>query len=165
MDDSFVNPWKEVILTSGASESAPVGCFIISLSIYYWLFKCGVLHIVCVCVWERERQDHITVESAVLIAACVQIHTSIITESVMWLCSPFGLELMVKLRTLLTLYCLYIYLESWSSRLWKGTLHFRRVLAVFGQSQCTVPVGQSEQTALVGRRNFVENEAFERGGS
>ncbi len=35
---------------------------------------------------------------------------------------------------------------------------------VFGQSQCTVPVGQSEQTALVGRRDFVENEAFERGG-
>ncbi len=39
---------------------------------------------------------------------------------------------------------------------------------VFGQSQCcagTVPVGQSEQTALVGRRDFVENEAFERGGA
>ncbi len=35
---------------------------------------------------------------------------------------------------------------------------------VFGQSQCTVPVGQSEQTALVGRRDFVENETFERGG-
>ncbi len=31
---------------------------------------------------------------------------------------------------------------------------------VFGQSQCTVPVGQSEQTALVGRRDFVENKAF-----
>ncbi len=38
-------------------------------------------------------------------------------------------------------------------------------LVVFGQSQCTVPVGQSEQTALVGRRDFVENEAFERGGA
>ncbi len=36
-------------------------------------------------------------------------------------------------------------------------------LMVFGQSQCTVPVGQSEQTALVGRRDFVENKAFERG--
>ncbi len=35
---------------------------------------------------------------------------------------------------------------------------------VFGQSQCTVPVGQSEQTVLVGRRDFAENEAFERGG-
>ncbi len=38
-------------------------------------------------------------------------------------------------------------------------------LVVFGQSQCTVPVGQSEQTVLVGRRGFVENEAFERGGA
>ncbi len=37
------------------------------------------------------------------------------------------------------------------------------VLVVFGQSQCTVPVGQSEQTVLVGRRDFVENDAFERG--
>ncbi len=38
-------------------------------------------------------------------------------------------------------------------------------LKVFGQSQCTVLVGQSEQTALVRRRDFVENEAFERGGA
>ncbi len=34
-------------------------------------------------------------------------------------------------------------------------------LVVFGQSQCTVPVCQSEQTVLVGMRDFVENEAFE----
>ncbi len=34
---------------------------------------------------------------------------------------------------------------------------------MFGQLQCTVPAGQSEQTVLVGRRDFVENEAFERG--
>ncbi len=32
-------------------------------------------------------------------------------------------------------------------------------LVVFSQSQCTVPVGQSEQTVLVGSRDFVENEA------
>ncbi len=52
-----------------------------------------------------ERQGHITVESAVLIAACVlQTHTSIITVSVTRLCSPLGLELMVKLRTLLTVF-------------------------------------------------------------
>ncbi len=35
---------------------------------------------------------------------------------------------------------------------------FPSQLAVFGQSQCTLPVGQSEQTVLVGRRGFVENE-------
>ncbi len=34
---------------------------------------------------------------------------------------------------------------------------FPMQLVVFGQSQCTVPVGQSEQTMLVGRRDFVEN--------
>ncbi len=74
MDDSFVNLWEEVILTlqwqSGASESATV-CFVISLSICYWLFKWGVLRVVCVCVCvcvrrvcererERERQGHIS---------------------------------------------------------------------------------------------------------
>ncbi len=43
-------------------------------------------------------------ESAVLIAACVQTHTSFITVSVTRLCSPLGLELMVKLRTLLIVF-------------------------------------------------------------
>ncbi len=38
-------------------------------------------------------------------------------------------------------------------------------LVVFGQSQCTLPVDQSEQTVLVGKRDFVENETFERGGA
>ncbi len=55
---------------------------------------------VCARVCVRERQGHITVESAVLIVACVQTHTSFITVSVTQLCSPLGLELMVKLRTL-----------------------------------------------------------------
>ncbi len=59
MDDSFVNLGEEVILTllwqSGASESATV-YFVINLSICYWLFKCGVLSVVCVCVCVRERE-------------------------------------------------------------------------------------------------------------
>ncbi len=38
------------------------------------------------------------------------------------------------------------------------------MLVVLGKSQCTVPAGQSEQTVLVGRRGFVENDAFERRG-
>ncbi len=162
-----MNLGEEVILTllwqSGASESATV-CFVISLSICYWLFKCvlrleweyspcvcvwerererergreghsGVSYLnrglcVCVCVWERERErgsHHSGVYSPseiVLIAACLQTHTSIITVSVTRLCSPLRLELMVKLRTLLTVYNF----ESWSSRLWKGALHFRRGL-------------------------------------
>ncbi len=55
-------------------------------------------------VCEREREGHITVESAFLITACVQTHTSFITVSVTRLCSPLRLELMVKLRTLLTVF-------------------------------------------------------------
>ncbi len=52
----------------------------------------------CVRVCERGRHSH-------TIAACVlQTHTSIITVSVTWLCSHLGLELMVQLRTLLTIY-------------------------------------------------------------
>jgi len=47
----------------------------------------------------------------------------------------------------------------------KRGVTFLTRLVVFGQSQCTVPVGQSEQTVLVRRRDFVENEAFERGGA
>ncbi len=42
---------------------------------------------------------------------------------------------------------------------------FPMQLVVFGQSQCTVSVDQSEQTVLVRRRDFIENEAFERGGA
>ncbi len=80
----------------------------------FWISDCkyvlllvqvrGFARRVCVCVRERER-DRVTVESAVLIVACLlQTHTSIITVSVTWLCSPLGLELMVKLRTLLTVF-------------------------------------------------------------
>ncbi len=52
---------------------------------------------VCACVYERGRHGPTT-------AACVQTHTSIITVSVKRLCSSLGLELMVKLRTLLTVF-------------------------------------------------------------
>ncbi len=59
MDDCFMNLGEEVILTvlwqSGASESASVS-IVISWSICYWLFKCRVLRVVCVCVRERERE-------------------------------------------------------------------------------------------------------------
>ncbi len=61
MEVSFMNLGEEVILTllwqSGASESVTV-CFIISLSICYWLFKYWFLRVLCVCVWEREWETH-----------------------------------------------------------------------------------------------------------
>ncbi len=68
---------------------------------------------VCVCVCVRERESYITMESAFLTAACVlQIRMSIITVSVMRLCYPFGLELMVKLRTLLTVFIFTLKAEA-----------------------------------------------------
>ncbi len=104
-------------MTSGASESATV-CFVMCLIFaidcsnaeFCALCACvcvwererdrekGSQRRVCVCVWERGRHGHITT------AACLQTHTSIITVSVTRLCSPLRLELMVKLRTLLTLF-------------------------------------------------------------
>ncbi len=69
MDDRFVNLGEEVILTllwqSGASESATV-CFVISLSICYWLLKCRVLRVL-VCVCERER---VTSQRCVCVCVC-----------------------------------------------------------------------------------------------
>ncbi len=125
---------------------------------------------VCVCVCEREREretgsHHSGVYSAseiVLIAACLQTHMSFITVSVTWLCSPLRLELMLKLRTLLTVFTFILKVEAHDYG--KGRYISNAAFGV-GQSQCTVPVGQSEQTVLVGRRGFVENEAFERGGA
>ncbi len=105
---------EEIILTllwqSGASESATV-CFV-RLRICCWLFKCGVWCVVCVCVRERETGSHITVGSTILIAAWVQTHTSFITVSVTRLCSSFGLELMLKLRTLLSVFTLVLKAEA-----------------------------------------------------
>ncbi len=68
------------------------------------------------CVWGEqglitaECSNHST--STVLSAACVQIHTSFITVSVTWLYSPLGLELMVKLRTLLTVFIFTLKVEA-----------------------------------------------------
>ncbi len=58
--------------------------------------------VVCVCVCVRGTGSHhnsgvYSPSEIVSTGACVQTHTSIITVSVTRLCSPFGLELMVKL--------------------------------------------------------------------
>ncbi len=150
-------------------------------------------HGVCVCVWERERErerergGH-SAASCVCVCVCVCVCARVrvcvrvregdkVTSQPQLVCKYIRAS---SLRLSATLFpsrawtdgktkdiinCLYIYFESWSSRLWKGALHFRLVLVVFGQSQCSGLVGQSEQTALVGRMDFVENEAFERGGA
>ncbi len=75
-----------------------------------WNLNCGL------CVCERETWSHhsgvYSPSEIVLIASCLQTHTSIITVSVTWLCSPLGLELMVKLRTLLTVFTLILKSEA-----------------------------------------------------
>ncbi len=126
----------------------------------------------CVCERERER---VTSQRRVCVCVCVCGHITVTqsqlvckhirASSLCLSCDSVPLSAWTDGKTKDIINCLYIYFESWSSRLWKGELHFRLVLAVFDQSQCTGSVGQSEQTALVERRDFVENEAFERGGA
>ncbi len=75
---------------------------------------------VCVCVCERERERErrshhsgvYSLSEIVLIAACLQTHTSILTVSVTLLCSSLWLELMVKQRTLLTVFTLILKAET-----------------------------------------------------
>ncbi len=55
---------------------------------------------VCVCVWESETRSHI----CGLCTANTYEHHHCVTR----LCSPLGLELMVKLRTLLTVFTLIL---------------------------------------------------------
>ncbi len=83
----------------------------------------------CACVCESGRRSRITM------AACVQSHTSIITVSVSRLCSPLGLELMVKPRTLLTVFTLILkakagdfgkgrYISDVACGVWPITMHW-----------------------------------------
>ncbi len=85
---------------------------------------------VCVCVCEREReretQGHITVESAFLIAACLQTHTSIITVSVTRLCSSLELTTLLPVFTFILKaeardYCKVRYISE--ERLWCSSNH------------------------------------------
>ncbi len=76
-------------------------CLSVCLSVSLCVCVC-----VCVCagVRERGRHGHITTE------VCLQTHMSFINVSVTRLCSPLGLELMVKTKDIIN--CLYIYFES-----------------------------------------------------
>ncbi len=107
MDDSFVNLGEEVILTllwqSGVSESATV-CFVISLSIWYWLFKCG----------ERETRSH----NRGLCANTYELHYCVCNATL------FTSQAWTDNKTK-DINSLYFSFESWSSRSWKGELHFR----------------------------------------
>ncbi len=136
-------------------------CFFISLSICYWLFKCGVLRVICVCVcvracererervtsqhisylnrglcvcvWARERErDRVTSQRSVqpvrnrlnrgLFANTYELHHCVCHATL------FPSQAWTDGKTKDIINYLYIYFESWSSRLWKGALHFRRGL-------------------------------------
>ncbi len=88
-------------MTIWASES--------TLCMLYLLLTVQILSFArCVCarMCERGRHGHITT------AACLQTQTSFITVSVMRLCSTLTLELMVKLRTLLTIFTFILKTEA-----------------------------------------------------
>ncbi len=112
MDDRFVNLGEEVILTllwqSGASESATV-CFVISLSICYWLLKCRVLCIVCVCVC-------VCVCERDLCANTYEHHHCVCYATL------FPSQAWTDGKTKDIINCLYIYFESWNSQSELGRL-------------------------------------------
>ncbi len=72
---------------------------------------------------------------------------------------PPRLELMVKLKTLLTVFTFILKAKARDY----GNGHSISDSCLWCLSQCSGSVGQSEQTTLVGRRGFVENGVFERG--
>ncbi len=127
----------------------------------------AILIAACVCVRERKR-ERVTSQQSVqpvrnslnrgLFAHIYEHHHGVFHPTL------FPSRAWTDGKTKDIINCLYIYFESWSSRLWKGALYFRLVLVVFGQSQCTVPVGQSEQTALVGMRYFVKTKRLREAG-
>ncbi len=143
------------------NESATV-CFVISLSICYWLFKCGILRVVCVCERGRERESQRCVlcvcvcacmcergRNGHTTAACVlQTHTSFITVSVTRLCSPLGLELIVKLTTLLTVFT--IILKAKACDFGKGHYIFRRGLCSANHNALCQLANQSRLRLLEG---------------
>ncbi len=116
------------------------GCVRVSVCVCVCVCAC-----VCVCVLAcvRGRHGHTN-------TACMQTHTSIITVSVTQLFSSLGLELMVKLRTVLTVFTFI--LKAKACDYGKGRYISDSCLWCSFMSS-----GQSEQNVLVRRRDFVEN--------
>ncbi len=67
---------------------------------------------VCVCVRESERETGSHHSGVSFLNRGLCANTSFITVSVTRLCSAFGLELMVKLRTLLTVFIFTLKAEA-----------------------------------------------------
>ncbi len=115
----------------------------------------------CVCLRERQRErDRVTSQHMRYLNCGLCANTYELHVSVTRLCSPFGLELMVKLGTLLTVFTFNF--ESWSLRLWKGALHFWRGLWCSANHNALCQLANQSRLCLL-EGNTVENEAFERG--
>ncbi len=157
MDDSFVNLGEEVILTllwqSGASESATVSmfCYLFKYLLLTVQMR-SFAHRVCARarVWVRERQGHSGV-SYLNRGLCVcqretgSHHSGVYSPSENRLnrglfvntyehhhgvchTTLFPSQAWTDGKTKDIINCLYFNFESWSLRLWKGALHFRRGL-------------------------------------
>ncbi len=132
MDDCFVNLGEEVILTllwqSAASESATVCMLYLLLTVQMQSFARRVCARSCV----RER-DRVTSQRSVqpvrnslnrgLFANTYKHHHHCICHATL-----FPSRAWTDAKTKDIINCLYFHFESWSSRLWKGALHFRRGL-------------------------------------
>ncbi len=122
---------------------------------------------ICVCVRGRERErerDRVTSQwNQLLTTACVlQIHTSIITVSVTRL---FPFRAWTDGKTIFFLSLVFIFtLKADALDYGKGR-YISDACLWCSANHNALSAGQSEQTALVGRRGFVENYAFERGGA
>ncbi len=116
-----------------------------------------VLVCVCVCVRERERETWSHPNRGLCTANTYELHHCVCHATLF----PLGLELMVKLRTLLTVFIFILKAKACDN----GKGHYISDSRLWCSSNHIGSAGQSEQTALVRRRDFVKNEAFERGGA
>ncbi len=107
-------PHKYLLLTVQMQSFACRVCvWVCACESERWCHSAALFVCVCVCVCERRgRHGHITTAASSL---CLSRD-----------CSPLGLELMVKLRTLLTVFTFI--LKAKARKLWRRALHFRRGL-------------------------------------
>ncbi len=132
---------RTLLLQSDYSESATANMFCywlkyLLLTVQMWRF----VHRVC--VWEREREraggsyhSGVSFLNRGLCTVNTYEHHHCVCHVTLFL---FWAWTDGKTKDIINSLYNSLYFESWSSRLWKGMLHFRLVLVVFGQSQCTV---------------------------
>ncbi len=134
------------------------------------------LHVVCVCVCVcvRGTESHhsgvyrlseIIAPSAVLTSTCVQTHTSIIHYVCHVTLFPFRAWTDGKTNDIYIFNVFIFTFKAEACDIGKGDVIFPTcACCVRPITMHWVKAGQSEQTVLVGRRGFVDNDTFERGG-